>query len=125
MPLVPAVTELIFAQLLWLQYNEPQKPVIMYINSTGTSRADGETVHAICVGQAYGMAAMILACGTKGFRGSLPHATIMLNQPRTSAQGQATEIAIKAREAMSNRQLMLEILAEKTGQLPRAVPMNV
>eukprot|EP00741_Cyanophora_paradoxa_P008985 tig00001420_g8698.t1 len=89
------------------------------------------------------MAAMILACGTKarkprsahvqspevgvsqGFRGSLSHATIMLNQPRTSAQGQATEIAIKAREAMSNRQLMLEILAEKTGQLPRAVPMNV
>eukprot|EP00741_Cyanophora_paradoxa_P008979 tig00001420_g8692.t1 len=111
--------------LLWLQYNEPQKPVIMYINSTGTSRADGETVgfeteaFAICDTMAYiklGPGARDL-CRPGGFRGSLPHATIMLNQPRTSVQGQATEIAIKAREAMSNRQLMLEILAEKTGQI--------
>jgi len=136
MPLVPAVTELIIAQLLYLQYHEPEKPVIMYINSTGSNRGDGEIVgfeteafaiadtmayikpqvQTICVGQAYGMAAMLLASGAKGYRAALPHATIMLNQPKTAAQGQASEIAIKAREAMANRQLMLEILAEKTGQ---------
>jgi len=136
MPLVPAVTELIIAQLLFLQYMDASKPVIMYINSTGSARSDGENVgfdteafaivdtmayvkppvHTVCVGSAYGMAAMLLASGAKTFRAALPHATIMLNQPKSSAQGQATEIAIKAREMLANRQLMLEILAQKTGQ---------
>jgi ATP-dependent Clp protease protease subunit len=101
------VTELIIAQLLFLQFDDPDKPVFFYINSTGTSWYDGNMigydteafaicdtmnyikppVHTICLGQAMGSAAVILASGTKGFRASLPHARIVLNQPRSGAQG--------------------------------------
>jgi ATP-dependent Clp protease, protease subunit len=137
MSLVPAVTELIIAEFLYLQYEDPEKPVYMYINSTGTSSADGQNVgfeteafaiadtmnyvkmpvHTICVGQAFGMAAMLLANGEKGHRSCLPNATIMLHQPRGSAQGQASDIAIKAKEVLFNRRQSFEIIAQKSGQL--------
>ncbi len=136
MPLVPAVTELIIAELLYLQYDDPEKPIRIYINSTGTSRYDGEPigfeteafaicdtiryikppVHTICIGQAMGMAAMLLSAGTKGCRASLPHATIVLHQPRSYAQGQATDIQIRAKEVLANRAMMIEILSQNTGQ---------
>jgi ATP-dependent Clp protease, protease subunit len=130
------VTELIIAQLLYLQFDDPEKPIRFYINSTGTSWYDGDSigyeteafaicdtlqyikppVHTICLGQAMGTAAMILSSGAKGFRASLPHATIVLNQPRTGAQGQATDIQIRAKEVLSNKAATLEILARNTGQ---------
>jgi ATP-dependent Clp protease, protease subunit len=130
------VTELIIAQLLYLQFDDPEKPIRFYINSTGTSWYDGDSigyeteafaicdtiryikppVHTICLGQAMGTAAMILSSGTKGFRASLPHATIVLNQPRTGAQGQATDIQIRAKEVISNKQATLDILARNTGK---------
>lgn len=130
------VTELIIAQLLYLQFDDPEKPIRFYINSTGTSWYDGDAVgyeteafaicdtlqyikppvHTICLGQAMGTAALILSSGTKGFRASLPHATIVLNQPRTGAQGQATDIQIRAQEVLSNKTAMLTILARNTGQ---------
>lgn len=130
------VTQLIIAQLLYLQFDDPDKPIYFYINSTGTSWYTGDAigfeteafaicdtlnyikppVHTICIGQAMGTAAMILASGTKGFRASLPHATIVLNQNRTGAQGQATDIQIRAQEVLSNKQTMLEILSHNTGQ---------
>lgn len=136
MSLVPAVTELIIAEFLYLQYEDPEKPVYMYINSTGTSSPDGQNVgfeteafaiadtmnyvkmpvHTICVGQAFGMAAMLLANGDKGNRSCLPNATIMLHQPRGSAQGPASDIAIKAREVLFNRRQSFEIISEKSGQ---------
>lgn len=132
------VTELIIAQLLYLQFEDPEKPIRFYINSTGTSWYDGDAigyeteafaicdtiryikppVHTICIGQAMGTAAMILSSGTKGFRASLPHATIVLNQPRTGAQGQATDIQIRAKEVLSNKTAMLDILSRTTGQPP-------
>lgn len=132
------VTKLIIAQLLYLQFDDPDKPIFFYINSTGTSWYTGDAigfeteafaicdtlnyikppVHTICIGQAMGTAAMILSAGTKGFRASLPHATIVLNQPRTGAQGQATDIQIRAKEVLSNKQAMLDILAKNTGQTP-------
>ncbi|MGF1499856.1 MAG: ATP-dependent Clp protease proteolytic subunit [Elainellaceae cyanobacterium] len=132
------VTKLIIAQLLYLQFDDSEKPIFFYINSTGTSWYTGDAVgyeteafaicdtisyikppvHTICIGQAMGTAAMILAAGTKGFRASLPHATIVLNQPRTGAQGQATDIQIRAKEVISNRQAMLDILSKNTGQTP-------
>ncbi|MEB3356961.1 MAG: ATP-dependent Clp protease proteolytic subunit [Synechococcales bacterium] len=132
------VTKLIIAQLLYLQFDDSEKPIFFYINSTGTSWYTGDAVgyeteafaicdtmsyikppvHTICIGQAMGTAAMILAAGTKGFRASLPHATIVLNQPRTGAQGQATDIQIRAKEVLSNRQAMLDILSKNTGQPP-------
>lgn len=130
------ITRLIIAQLLYLQFDDPEKPIYFYINSTGTSWYNGETVgfeteafavcdtlsyikppvHTICIGQAIGAAAMILSAGTKGFRASLPHATIVLNQPRSGAQGQATDIQIRAKEVLANRAATLDILARNTGQ---------
>lgn len=136
MPLVSAVTELIIAELLYLQYDDPDKPIKIYINSTGTSRYDGQPVgfeteafaicdtinyikppiHTICIGSALGMAAMLLSAGTKGCRASLPNATIVLHQPRSYAQGQATDIQIRAQEVLTNKKTMLNILSRNTGQ---------
>lgn len=130
------VTELIIAQLLYLQFDDPDKPIYFYINSTGTSWYGGDAigfeteafaicdtidyikppVHTICIGQAMGTAAMILSAGTKGYRASLPNATIVLNQSRSGARGQATDIQIRAKEVLTNKQTMLEILSKNTGQ---------
>lgn len=136
MPLVPAVTELIIAELLYLQYEDPEKPIKIYINSTGTSRYDGEPIgfeteafavcdtmryikppiHTICIGNAMGMAAMLLSAGTKGCRAALPHASIVLHQPKSYARGQATDIQIRAKEVFANKSTMLDILSRNTGQ---------
>lgn len=130
------VTQLIIAQLLYLQFDDPDKPIYFYINSTGTSWYGGEAigfeteafavcdtinyikppVHTICIGQAMGTAAMILSAGTKGYRASLPHATIVLNQNKTGARGQATDIQIRAKEVITNKTNMLEIFAKNTGR---------
>jgi ATP-dependent Clp protease protease subunit len=130
------VTELIIAQLLFLQFDDPEKPIYMYINSTGTSWYGGESigfeteafaicdtidyikppVHTICIGQAMGTAAMILSAGTKGCRASLPHGTIILHQARQGTQGQATDIQIRAKEVLENKRIMMEILSKNTGQ---------
>ena len=136
MPLVPAVTELIIAELLYLQYEDPEKPIKIYINSTGTSGYTGDPVgfeteafaisdtmqyikppiHTICLGSAMGMAAMLLSAGTKGYRASLPNASIILHQPKSYAQGQATDIQIRAKEVLANKATMVKILARNTGQ---------
>lgn len=132
MPLVPAVTELIIAELLYLNYESSDKPVFMYINSSGTTAANGQSVgfeteafaiadcmkyirppvHTICVGQAYGAAAMLLSQGSKGNRVSLPNASIMLHQPRSQARGQASDIAIRAREVLANRRVTCSLIAK-------------
>ncbi len=130
------VTKLIIAQLLYLEFDDPEKPIYFYINSTGTSWYGGESigfeteafaicdtlkyikppVHTICLGQAMGTAAMILSAGTKGSRASLPHATIVLNQSRSGARGQATDIQIRAEEVLANKSAILDILSSNTGQ---------
>jgi ATP-dependent Clp protease protease subunit len=136
------VTKLIIAQLLYLQFDDPEKPIYFYINSTGTSWYTGDAiayeteafaicdtmsyikppVHTICIGQAMGTAAMILSAGTKGFRASLPHATIVLNQPRTGfGRGQATDVQIRAKEVLANKAATLEILSKNTGQPPEKI----
>lgn len=136
MPLVPAVTELIIAELLYLNYESKDKPVFMYINSPGTMSADGRSVgfeteafaiadcmryirppvHTVCVGQAYGAAAMLLSQGEKGKRCTLPNASIMLHQPRSQARGQASDIAIKAREVLTNRKVTCSLIAKACGK---------
>lgn len=136
MPLVASVTELIIAQLLYLQYDDPDKPIKIYINSTGTSNYGGEPVgfeteafaicdtlryikppvHTICLGTAMGMAAMLLSAGTQGCRASLPHASIILQQPKSYARGQASDIQIRAKEVLANKETMIEIFAQNTGQ---------
>lgn len=145
MPLVPAVTELIIAELLFLQYDDPEKPIKIYINSTGTSNYGGEPlgfeteafaiadtiryikppVHTICLGMAMGMAAMLLSAGTKGCRASLPNASIVLNQPKSYARGQATDIQIRAKEVLANKQTLLDILSSNTGQAAEKIAKDM
>jgi len=123
------VTKLIIAQLLYLQYEDRQKPIKMYINSTGTYSYDTAAfaildtmryvkppVHTICIGQAYGMAAMLLAAGAKGFRASLPNATILLHQPYGGTRGQASDIQIRTQEVLTIKRMMMEELSRSTGQ---------
>ena len=130
------VTELIIAQLLYLEFEDPDKPIFFYINSTGTSWYTGDAVgfeteafaicdtisyikppvHTICIGQAMGTAAVILSSGTKGQRAALPHASIVLHQPISGARGQATDIQIRAEEVLKNKKSMLEILSRNTGK---------
>ncbi len=130
------VTELIIAQLLYLEFDNPDKPIYFYINSTGTSWYTGDAVgfeteafaicdtisyikppvHTICIGQAMGTAAVILSSGTKGQRAALPHASIVLHQPISGARGQATDIQIRAEEVLTNKKSMLEILSFNTGK---------
>ena len=130
------VTELIIAQLLFLEFDNPEKPIYFYINSTGTSWYTGDAIgfeteafaicdtiryikppiHTICIGQAMGTAAVILSAGAKGQRAALPHSSIVLHQPRSGASGQATDIQIRAKEVIHNKQAMLKILSENTGK---------
>tara|TARA_Y100001968_G_C19263383_1_gene670404 strand:- start:58 stop:741 length:684 start_codon:yes stop_codon:yes gene_type:complete len=130
------VTELIIAQLLYLEFDNAEKPIYFYINSTGTSWYTGDAigfeteafaicdtisyikppVHTICIGQAMGSAAVILSAGTKGQRAALPHSSIVLHQPRSGARGQATDIQIRAKEVINNKQTMLKILSQNTGR---------
>jgi len=130
------VTELIIAQLLYLEFEDPEKPIYFYINSTGTSWYTGDAVgfeteafaicdtisyikppvHTICIGQAMVTAAVILSSGTKGQRAALPHASIVLHQPISGARGQATDIQIRAEEVLKNKKSMLEILSRNTGK---------
>ena len=130
------VTELIIAQLLYLEFDNPDKPIYFYINSTGTSWYSGDAigfeteafaicdtlryvkppVHTICIGQAMGTAAVILSAGTKGQRAALPHSSIVLHQPRSGAKGQATDIQIRAQEVLHNKRTMLSMLSENTGR---------
>ncbi len=130
------VTELIIAQLLFLEFDNPEKPIYFYINSTGTSWHTGDAIgfeteafaicdtisyikppiHTICIGQAMGTAAVILSAGSKGHRAALPHSSIVLHQPRSGASGQATDIQIRAKEVIHNKQAMLKILSANTGK---------
>lgn len=141
MPLVPAVTELVIAELLYLNYESTTDPVTMYINSSGTTTANGQVVgfeteafaiadvmkyvrppvHTVALGQAFGAAAMLLSQGKRGQRFALPNATIMLNQPRSQARGQASDIAIRAREVAANRRKMCELIASACGKPVQSV----
>ncbi len=132
LPLAPQVAQLIVAELLYLQYDDPEKPIKLYVNSMGeypgletsafaicdTMSYIKPPIHTICIGAAFGMSAMILASGTPGFRLSLPHATIVLNDTSGSTGGrsQATDIQIRAKEVLASRQAMIEILAQQTQQ---------
>lgn len=136
MPLVPAVTELIIAELLYLNYESTYKPITMYINSPGTMTANGQPVgfetdafaiadvmkyvrppvHTVALGQAFGAAAMLLSQGKRGQRFALPNATILLNQPKSQARGQASDIAIRAREVARNREKMCDLIATACGK---------
>ena len=126
-PIDDQVANLIMAQLLHLEGDDPEKDINIYINSPGGSitslLAIYDTVEfikpdvsTICMGQAASAAAVLLAAGTQGKRFALPHSRVLLHQPSGGAQGQSVDIEIQAREVQRLKDLMEEILAEKTGQ---------
>lgn len=121
------MANLIVAQLLFLESENPDKDIHLYINSPGGSVTAGLSVYdtmqfikpdvsTICLGQACSMGAVLLAAGAKGKRYSLPNARTMIHQPSGGAQGQATDIDIHAREILIIRRRLNEILAYHTGQ---------
>jgi len=127
-PIDDNVANLIIAQMLFLAAEDPEKDISLYINSPGGSITAGlailDTMNLIepdivtyCLGQAASMAAVLLACGTRGKRFSLPHARILIHQPSMSGlAGQAADIDIYAREILRMRQNLNEILANATGK---------
>ena len=115
------------AQLLFLEAEDPEKDIHLYINSPGGSVSAGLAIYdtmqyikcdieTICIGMAASMGAFLLAGGTKGKRLALPNAEIMIHQPSGGAQGQATEIQIAAEHILKTRERLNRILAENTGQ---------
>ena len=126
-PVNDAVANLVVAQLLFLESENPDKDISLYINSPGGSVSAGMSifdtmnfikpeVSTLCMGMAASMGAFLLAAGAKGKRFSLPNAKVMIHQPLGGAQGQATDIEIHAREILKTRETLNRILAERTGQ---------
>ena len=118
---------LVVAQLLFLESEDPSKDISLYINSPGGSISAGMAIYdtmqyikcdvsTICVGMAASMGAFLLAGGTKGKRKALPNAEILIHQPLGGAQGQATEIEIAARHILKTKERMNRLLAENTGK---------
>lgn len=121
------VANLIIAQMLFLESEEPDKDINFYINSPGGIVTSGLAIYdtmqyikpdiqTICIGQAASMAALLLAAGTKNKRYALPHARILIHQPMGGFQGQATDIEIHAREILRMRSELNQILVKHTGQ---------
>src|ERR1051326_7871842 len=126
-PIDDQIANLIVAQLLFLEAEDPEKDINLYINSPGGSVTAGlgiydtmqyikPPINTICLGQAASMGALLLAAGTKGKRFALPNARVMIHQPMGGFQGQATEIDIHAREILKVRERLNEIMAKHTGQ---------
>lgn len=121
------VANLITAQLLYLESEDPERDIYFYINSPGGSVTAGLAIYdtmqyirpqisTLCIGQAASMGAVLLAAGTKGKRFALPHSRIMIHQPLGGFQGQATDIDIQAREILRMREELNTILTKHTGQ---------
>lgn len=117
----------VIAQMLFLESEDPDKDINLYINSPGGSVTAGLAIYdtmqyikpqvtTICMGQTTSMAALLLAAGEKGKRYALPHSRIMIHQPLGGAQGQASDIDIQAREILKMRDVLNQILAKHTGQ---------
>lgn len=118
---------LIIAQLIYLEGKDPDKDIMMYINSPGGSVVSGMAIYdtmnyikcdvsTICVGMAASMAAVLLASGTKGKRFALPNSEIMIHQPLGGAQGQASDVAIHAEHILKTKKKLTKILSDKSGQ---------
>lgn len=121
------VANLIIAQMLFLQFDDPKADINLYINSPGGSVTAGLGIYdtmqfvtcpvaTYCIGQAASMAAVLLAAGTKGKRYALPHARVMIHQPMAGSEGTATEILIHTKEFRRLKQALNEILKKHTGQ---------
>ena len=121
------IANLVVAQLLFLEAQDPEKDIFVYINSPGGVVSSGLAIYdtmqfikpdvsTMCVGQATSMGAFLLAGGARGKRNCLPHARIMIHQPAGGTQGQASDLEIYTQEILKTKQLLNKILAENTGQ---------
>jgi ATP-dependent Clp protease protease subunit len=131
-PIDDHVANLIVAQLLFLEAEDPEKDIYLYINSPGGVVTAGLAIYdtmqyikpdvvTICMGQAASMGAVLLAAGAKGKRFALPHSRIMIHQPLGGFQGQATDIEIHAKEILRLKKMLNEILSKHTGQSLRKI----
>jgi ATP-dependent Clp protease protease subunit len=126
-PIHDDIANIVIAQLLFLEAQDPEKDIYIYINSPGGVITSGMAIYdtmqhikpeiyTICVGQCASMGAVLLAGGTKGKRMALPHSRIMIHQPLGGAQGQAADIQIQAKEILRVREELNQVLAFHTGQ---------
>ncbi len=149
-PISDGVANSIISSLLYLDSDDPGKPIYFYINSIGdpvsvgmaspvmgmssimatlaiydTMQHIGSEVSTICLGQAVGVAALLLSAGAKGKRASLPHANLALTHPLTGTQGQASDIEINAKEVLAKRHTVVDIFAKTTGQSPEKIAADM
>ncbi len=126
-PIDDLVSNLIIAQLLFLEAEDPDKDINLYVNTPGGIVTSGLAIYdtmeyikpkvsTICIGQASSMGAVLLAAGEKGKRYALPHARVMIHQPLGGFQGQASDVEIQAKEMLRMKETLNEILAKHTGQ---------
>jgi len=126
-PITDSLANLVIAQLLFLESEDPEKDISIYINSPGGLVYSGLALYdtiqyikpkvaTICMGVAASMAALLLAAGTKGKRYALPNSRVMIHQPLGGAEGQASDIEIQAREILNLREITNNLLAKHTGQ---------
>ena len=126
-PINDEVANNVMAQLIFLEYENPEKDITLYINSPGGYVSAGLAIYdtmqhvrpniaTICIGNCASMAAVLLAAGTKGKRYALPHSRIMLHQPSGAATGQSTDIQITAKEIVRTKETLAEIFAKHTGK---------
>ena len=126
-PINDEVANNVMAQLIFLEYENPEKDITLYINSPGGYVSAGLAIYdtmqhvrpniaTICIGNCASMAAVLLAAGTKGKRYALPHSRIMLHQPSGAATGQSTDIQITAKEIVRTKETLTEIVAKHTGK---------
>ncbi|XP_058222152.1 ATP-dependent Clp protease proteolytic subunit-related protein 4, chloroplastic [Rhododendron vialii] len=143
-PLLPTTIEMIMQELLFLAYEDLEQPIYMYINSTGTMEDDycfgrereafvildhmrclGPPVFTLCVGHAWGEAALILASGVKGHRTALPSSTIMIREPMDEFEGQASNVEGDRKELQLIKQAMVEVFAERTGKTKQQIETDI
>ncbi|KAM0069753.1 putative endopeptidase Clp [Helianthus debilis subsp. tardiflorus] len=144
MSLVPSVTELILAEFLYLQYEDDKKPIYLYINSTGTTKGGEKLgyeteafaiydvmryvkppIFTLCVGNAWGEAALLLAAGAKGNRSALPSSTIMIKQPIARFQGQATDVEIMRREIKNVKTELVKLYSKHIGKTEEQIEEDI
>ncbi len=134
-PIEDETANLVIAQLLFLESEDPDKDIHLYINSPGGSVSAGLAIYdtmqyirpdvsTICIGMAASMASVLLAAGTKGKRFALPNSRVMIHQPMGGAQGQATEIAIHAKEILRVREQLNQLLARHSGQRVEQIALD-
>jgi ATP-dependent Clp protease, protease subunit len=135
-PIDDTIANLIVAQLLFLEAEDPERDINLYINSPGGSITAGMAIYdtmqfikndvtTICVGQCASMGALLLCAGTKGKRFALPHARVLIHQPSGGASGQATDVRIMAEEILRMREMTSRIIANHSGQSFEQVEKDV